>query len=77
MMKLTRKHFNVSRHVKPTTWARIAKKIRLWRRLRRLRDVSVARIVQRRLSDVVALDRAEIYDPLYAAKRDALERGKR
>jgi hypothetical protein len=74
MMKLTREHFNVSRHVKPTLWARIAKKIRLWRRLR---NVSIAKIAHRRLSDAVSLDRAEIYDPLYAAKRDALERGKR
>ena len=47
---------------------RRAKKIRLWRRLK---DVGIAR---RRLSDAVELDRAEIYDPLYAAKRDALAR---
>jgi hypothetical protein len=35
-MKLTREHFNVSRHVKPTLLQRWAKKIRSWRIVREL-----------------------------------------
>ena len=66
-MSIRRNHFNVSRHVRPSLLMRIKKKFRLWKRSR---NVNLAR---RRLFDVIALDRAEIYDPLYAAKRDAYE----
>ncbi|MDR3354129.1 MAG: hypothetical protein LBO21_03760 [Synergistaceae bacterium] len=64
-MEITTKHFNVSRHVKPTLLQKLAKKIRMWRRVK---EVNLAR---QHLADAVAADRAEIYDPLYAAKRDA------
>ncbi|MDR1481367.1 MAG: hypothetical protein LBI74_01940 [Synergistaceae bacterium] len=64
-------HFNVSRHVKTSFFSKLAKKFKMWLRLKEIHGFRKYRkrdVVRDRCESAIAIDRAETDDPLYVPK---------